>query len=85
MCLIQIPAWVGFVVSLVLTIKQGHDIAKEVNSALGTSYKSPLCFVGKEVWKEHERLFPASRQREHLYVALICTFVFLITAPMIGC
>jgi hypothetical protein len=71
---LQIVLIVASMASFVATIAIGHSIAEDVNEKLGTEYKG--VFGKGDPWTEHLRLFPASRKRVALALALIGFFGF---------
>lgn len=80
----QILSWAAAVVCFVATITVGNSIAKDVNQALGTDYKGIWSLEGNKVWKERERLFPASRKRLLLALALVLAFSFFIATAVLA-
>ncbi len=75
---LQIVAWAAEIGSFVLVIVIGGSITKDVNESLGESYNGIWSARGNKIWKDHERLFPASRKRICLAAALLSSFAFLI-------
>jgi hypothetical protein len=83
MTVVQMIFLASSIASFVTTIATGHSIAEDVNGKMGTDYKGVFVRKG-DPWKEHERLFPASRKRIALAVALAASVGFLMLGAVSG-
>ena len=81
MDLAQILSGAAAVASFTAHIVVASSMTRTVNDRLGTDYKGIWSSHGDEVWKEHQRLFPASRKRAALAATLVAAFaLFMATA-----
>lgn len=81
---LEIFFWAAAVASFSSAILIDDSIAKDVSEALGTDYKGMFGLNGEKVWKEHQRLFPASRKRAALVGALVATFGSMMMGAYFG-
>jgi hypothetical protein len=81
---LQILAWAAGLASFIANTLFGNSIAQDVNRALGTDYRGIWNLHGNAIWKDHERLFPASPKRMAFATALVFAFGFYIAAAILA-
>jgi hypothetical protein len=76
----QILSAAAAVASFIAGVIIGGSIANDVNEKLGTDYNGVWSWGGNKIWKEHERLFPASPKRTILAAVWLAAFGLLMAA-----
>jgi hypothetical protein len=81
---LQILVWTAGLASFIANILIGNSIAQDVNRALGTDYSGIWNLHGNAIWKDHERLFPASPKRVAFATALVFAFGLYVAAAVLA-
>ena len=77
MHVVPIAYWAIGLSSFVVALKLSRSITDDVNKALGTTYEKFWSTDRRLIWNQHKRLFPASRKRTRLAIALLVAFAMV--------